>query len=75
MNEEKELIKCPVCKGEGGWGGIWDLDPPVKCDLCNGRGDVTQKKRMEYVRSFIGLEEDLRRVICNELKINEASKE
>lgn len=73
MSEEikSKEIKCPNCKGEGGWGSYSSLsyDPPCTCLFCEGKGKVTQKKRMEFVRSHIGLSKEVRE------KLSEAREE
>lgn len=59
------LIKCPACHGGGSFGSYWDGDYS-DCSYCFGLGFVDQKTRMKYVKSFIGIEKELRNYICAE---------
>ena len=49
--------KCPMCHGDGSWIApvLWNGiggGPIELCGLCNHTGLVTQKRKMEWVRSF-----------------------
>jgi len=63
----KNRIECPACHGKGSSNEIQTNSYWI-CDYCNGSGEATQKKRMEYVRSFIGMDINLR---CSILAENE----
>jgi len=45
------MIKCPLCKGFGVFDDVlYPFGRP--CGLCNGKGKVSQKVKMQYVRSY-----------------------
>jgi len=64
-DSQKGLVKCPACHGAGSFGDNWN-EKSLDCIYCFGLGFVDQKTQMEYVRSFIGMEKELRELICAE---------
>lgn len=60
---QTSLVKCPACHGVGSFGDGWN-EKILDCSRCFGLGFVDQKTRMKYIRSFIGMEEELRERIC-----------
>jgi len=40
-------MKCPLCKGVGGWGNNW-TEPYEPCSVCDGEGTVGPWRRLRY---------------------------
>lgn len=68
------MVDCPTCKGEG---KITPLRPglaPIKCDICNGNGKVSekqaewhnrgQKMRKERLSAHLNIREMAGRLNC-----------
>lgn len=47
-NKKQIKIKCPLCHGRPNL----TYDKNLDCGLCNEKLEVSQKARMEYIRSF-----------------------
>ena len=50
-------VACPCCHGAGGWYEpvLWkgpSGGPFESCTICKGKGSVTMKQKMDYIRAF-----------------------
>lgn len=62
------LIKCPACHGEGSFGDNWN-EKMQDCRYCFRLGFVDLKTQMAFVRSYRGVDPDLRAIMCLDREI------
>lgn len=62
------LLRCPSCHGMGSFGSHWDGDYS-DCSYCFHLGFVDQKTKMEFIRSYRGLDPNLRAMLCLDREI------
>jgi len=48
VEEEREIVVCPNCKGHGGIRGDVVFTDTTKCDFCRGKGRVLKITKIEY---------------------------
>ena len=57
IEQDSLLVLCPYCKDRY-HDSYWSVGSRDNCSWCNGKGVVSQKRRMEYVRQFIGMSKE-----------------